>query len=102
MDLTSILLTPQILSLAAGIVAILWGLGKMPVGDGTLAKLGWWRRLLPVMPLVLGVGGAFMPGVVTAEGWGTMILAGLWAGFVAAHGRKIIKRTAKLDKLGGK
>jgi len=100
MGIIETLLTPQVLGLSAGIIAVLFGLGKIPVGDKTLGKLNWWRKVLPLLPLVLGVAGAFLPGVVETEpgAWGTAILVGLWAGFVAAHGRKVVKRLL-MDKL---
>lgn len=102
MDLVEILITKEILLLSAGIVAVIFGLGRIPISkQHNLRDNAWWRRFLPIVPLGLGIGGAFLPGVIGSEepvAWGTKILAGLWAGFVAAHGRKIIKRMA-IDKL---
>jgi len=88
------IVTPQVAALAAGIVAILWGVGMVRGADGTkLADRAWWRRVLPLVPLLLGVAGAFMPGVIPdAVGWGAQVLAGLLAGFTAAHGRKVVRR----------
>lgn len=113
MPITEILLTPNVLMLSAAIVALLSGLGTISIGKDKLRAHWVWRNLLPVLPLVLGVGGAFMPGVICdpgvpsggAEilsgmwcGWGTKIVAGLWAGFIAAHGFKIFKRIV-VDRL---
>jgi len=81
---------------------MLWGMGKVPMSKTETFGDWWlWRKLLPIIPLVMGASWAFMPGVVCADepcGWGTKVLVGIWAGFVAAHGRKIIKRLVK-DKL---
>jgi hypothetical protein len=99
MDLSSLLITKEVGMLAAGIVALLWGVGQIPTRGGPLARRAWWRRVLPMLPLVLGVIGAFMPGVVPAEmpvveTWGANVLIGLWAGLVAGQGHTIIKRLA--------
>jgi len=102
MDLVNQLLTPQVLAISAAIVALLWGVGQVKLGKGKLADNKWWRKFLPIIPLALGVAGAFAVGQFGdgAEKVQEPILTGLWAGFVAAHGRKIIKRLVK-DKLGG-
>jgi len=97
MNIVETLVTPQVLALAAAIVAVLFGIGKAaPV----LRKKKWWLKLLPILPLVLGVGGAFLPGVIThdAGSWGSLVLAGLFAGFLASHGRNIFKRLL-IDKM---
>jgi len=97
MNIVETLVTPQVLALAAAIVAVLFGINK---AVPKLRAKVWWRKLLPVLPLVLGVGGAFLPGVIDHEpgSWGSLVLAGLFAGFLAAHGRKIFKRIL-LDKM---
>lgn len=104
MDLSSLLVTKEAGMIAAGIVAVLWGVGRIPLRGGLLARRTWWRRVLPILPLALGIAAAFMPGVVPAdvaltEHWGANVLIGLWAGLVAGQGHKIIKRLA-VDKLG--
>ena len=98
--LTEILLAPEVIILAAAIIALLEGVGKVPLKKGKLAKAVWWRRMLPIAPLVLGVLGAFAISWFNedVEMIGTPILSGLWAGFVAAHGRKVVKRLV-IDKL---
>ena len=106
MDFASALLTKEVLAAAAGIVALLWGIGMSPIGespDGRVRKLRdskWWRRLLPLMPLALGVAVAYLPGVVEipTDQWGAVLVQGLWVGFVASHGRKLIKRLV-VDRL---
>ncbi len=108
MDFASALLTKEVLAAAAGIVALLWGVGSLPIGDGPggrqrrLRDCPWWRRVLPLLPLAMGVGMAYMPGVakIPKEDWGAVLVFGLWVGFVASHGRKVIKRLA-VDKLDG-
>ncbi|HUX15077.1 MAG TPA: hypothetical protein VMW52_01305 [Phycisphaerae bacterium] len=100
-QLFEILLAPEVIALSAAIIALLYGLGKIPIPKSTLEKNRIWRRILPVLPLVFGVAGSLMFGCnedvprPTAHA----ILLGLWSGFVAAHGRKIFKRVV-IDKLG--
>jgi len=99
MQLVEILLTPLVLGVAAGIVALMYAIGQVPVGEKRLRQKVIWRKLAPIIPLVLGIVGVFMPGVVEdSPGWGHTLLVGLWAGFVASHGRKIAKRLL-VDKL---
>jgi hypothetical protein len=103
MDLVSMLITTQVLAIAAGVVAVLYFIGQIPVRRGKLAKVRWWRRILPILPIVLGIGAAFLPGVLAGDdgmrvAWGNCVLVGAWAGLVAAQGRKVFKRLA-VDKL---
>ena len=103
MDLVSILITPQVLAIAAGVVAILYFLGQIPLRRGKLAKERWWMRILPLLPIVFGICGAFLPGVLEREDgtsmtWGNQLLIGSWSGLVASQGRKVFKRLA-VDKL---
>jgi len=106
MDLVSILITPQVLAIAAATVAMIYFMGQWPVRGGRLSKARWWRRLLPVLPVALGIGAAFLPGVLVGEdgtslAWGSRVLVGSWAGLVASQGRKVFKRLA-VDKLDAK
>jgi len=107
--LEEILLTPQVLVLAAGIFVFLWWIGKTPIGKtptGKTARLAshWlWRTMLPMLPIAIGGAAAFLPGAVCADEpcqWGAKLLVGIWAGFIAAHGRKIAKRLFKDDLKG--
>jgi len=94
-QLMDILLTPQVIALAAGIVAVLHFVGRIPLGKSTLAKHRKWRRILPLLPLVIGVAAAFLMGRVFGDAEQqiqTPILTGCWAGFIASHGRKVLKR----------
>jgi len=99
MQITEVLLTPQVLMLAAAIIAIVWSVGMIKIGETQIKKHWLWRNIVPIVPLVLGVAGAFMPEVI-CDGcaWGTKVVAGLWAGFIAAHGYKVFKRIV-VDKL---
>lgn len=103
LDLVNILVTPQVLVMAAAIVAVLHFAGKIPTNAGALARRRPWRRVLPVLPIVLGTGAAFLPGVLTAADgtvpeWGSRLLIGAWSGLVAAQARKVLKRLL-VDKL---
>ena len=105
-NLYSALFTKEALFLSLAIVGFLYFLGKIPVKNVKTKNTKYlkdnkvWRRILPLLPLVLGVGVAFAPGVsqLPKEEWGSIIVFGVWCGFVASHGRKIIKRGI-LDKL---
>ena len=96
------LFAPTVLLLAAGVMIIIFGVQR------SLPKLWrrtWWRRVLPLLPLALGVAGAFLPGIVNdgdeiPATWGSKVLVGLWAGFISSHLRKVIKRFFS-DKFDG-
>jgi hypothetical protein len=103
----SILVTPEVLLIAAAAFALLATLGRLPFRGKPLARAEGWRRVLPVLPLALGVAAAVCPGVVPAAEGGAVlpiasrVLVGLWAGFIASHLRKLVKQTV-LAKMGGK
>lgn len=99
LDLTAILFTKEVAIIAAAIFALVFFLGKLPAGKRQLGQTRVWSKLVPVLPLALGIGAAFLPGVIPlAEGqtlgsaWGNLVLIGVWAGLVASQGRKIFKR----------
>ena len=96
MQLIELLLTPKVLSVAAAIIALMYGLGKIPLKKGTLGKTKAWRKVAPIIPLALGVGSMML---MQEESIDQKIMTGLWAGFVAAHSRKVVKRLL-IDKLG--
>jgi hypothetical protein len=85
MDFSEILLTKEVLAAAAAIVALLWWVGRIPVGEtpgGLLRRVRdcvWWRRLLPLLPMALGVGVAYLPGVakIPKDQWGAVLVFGL-------------------------
>lgn len=103
----SVLVTPEVLLIAAAIYAVLAALGRIPFSGKPLAQAPAWRRVLPVLPLALGVAAAVCPGVVPPGAAGaamplaSRVLVGLWAGFVASHLRKLVRQTV-LAKMGGK
>ena len=95
LTLVELLLAPRVIALSAGIVAVIHFVGLIPVGHmgGTLGKHKTWRRFLPLLPLLLGIGGAFLVENFGADAQqiNNPIITGCWAGFVASHGRKIFK-----------
>lgn len=95
------LLTPQVLTISSAIIAVLFSLGKFTVGGVPLNKKKLWKKILPLLPLVLGVVGAFLPGVLgSAEepvSIGSKVLIGLWCGLVASQSRNILKRFFSKD-----
>ena len=95
-NLYSVLFTKEALFLSIAIVGLLFFVGKIPIGKKSklLRSNKVWRRILPILPLFIGVGAAFAPGVsnIPLEQWGSIIIFGVWCGFVASHGRKILKR----------
>ena len=93
LSLVEHLLDPRIIALSAGIIAVIHFIGLIPVGKITLGKHKRWRRFLPLLPLLLGIGGAFLVENfgANAQQINNPIITGCWAGFVASHGRKIFK-----------
>jgi hypothetical protein len=57
---------------------------------------GWFQRMLPVLPELLGLGGAFV-GITDATGWRNRLAVGLIAGFIASKAFKV-GRTTVLGK----
>jgi hypothetical protein len=60
-----------------------------------LSKVGWYRRLLPVLPELLGVG-ATIAGGNPAVGGRPLVLqvaAGLWCGYLAQRFHKVLGQT---------
>lgn len=60
-----------------------------------LARWGPYRRALPVLPEALGVAAAFAGGIPAVEGQpvAIRIAAGLWCGYVAQRGHKLLGQT---------
>jgi hypothetical protein len=60
--------------------------------DTPIAKLGIYRRLLPVLPEMFGVAAAFGGGIPSVDGQPVVIriAAGLWCGYVAQRGHKLL------------
>jgi hypothetical protein len=89
MDIVGMLITKEILIAAAAIVAVLTAVKK---AFPQIQKNGVWRRLLPFIPLAVGVASAFL-GTTEADSPGDKVLVGLWIGFIATHGRKLFKQS---------
>jgi hypothetical protein len=88
-QISDVLLSPQVLILAAGLFAVTWGLGQVKA----LAKMRTYWRLLPLVPLVLGpVAALLCPLGFDGRDVATKVLLGLWAGFLASNGRSVFKR----------
>jgi len=77
--------------LLTGAVFALLQVLKMVVPKWSTTQIG--QRLLPVIPLLLGVGGA-MAGLCSASTWQEKLAIGIMAGFAAGQGFKIGKTTA--------
>jgi hypothetical protein len=95
--LFSSLLTPQVLTISAAIVALLFSLGKMKINEVPLASSRKYKKILPLLPLILGVIAALAPGVLGSGAdepvsIGSKVLIGLWCGLVASQSRNIVKR----------
>lgn len=83
------LATTENLMLVGAIFAVLQVV-KMVVPKWASTKLG--QRLTPIIPEVLGVGGALM-GLGSGNTWQEKIAMGLMAGFAASKGFKVGKTT---------
>lgn len=83
------LLTSGILKLAGGVFVVMSTVRHV-FAEPFQTKVG--QRLIPVVPLGLGIGGAFL-GVAEAATLGDKIMAGLVAGFAASHFFKIGRTT---------
>ena len=94
------LLTGRNLMLAGAIFVILTAM-KTPFKDFWASH--WGQRLLPVLPLVLGIGGGFL-GLCDCATWQDKLLIGILAGFASANFFKVGKTTVLgygLPEMGG-
>lgn len=90
MDLSS-LLTGKNAAFAAGLVAVVSGLRAV---FPHVFETKWGQRLLPLLPMALGVGGAFLLGShIDATTVQMKVGVGLLAGLVAAQSYKIGRTT---------
>lgn len=91
MDISS-LLTGKNAAFAAGLIAVVSGLR---VVFPYVFETKWGLRLLPLLPMALGVAGAFVlgPNIVDANTTQMKAMVGLLAGLVAAQTYKIGKTT---------
>lgn len=60
-----------------------------------LSKVGWYRRLLPVLPELLGVGATLAGGnpAVSDQPVVLKVAAGLWCGYLAQRFHKVLGQT---------
>ena len=79
------LLTGRNLMLAGGIF-VLMSVMRVPMKDFYDSRLG--QRLLPLIPIVLGVAGAFA-GLCDGKVWQDKLLIGLIAGWASSHTFKL-------------
>ena len=99
------LVNPELMGLVAlGIMALIWFVGSTPVSEGrdgkprNLRDIKIWRRIVPMLPIALGVL-IYVGAPLDIEGsWGVRALQGLAVGMFAPQIRKIIKRGI-FDKL---
>ena len=75
---------------AGGVYLFLRVLVQTPV-----AKWGVYRRILPILPEILGVAAAFAGGipVVESQPLAIKVAAVLWCGYVAQRGHKLLGQT---------
>lgn len=83
------------------VFVVLWFAAKIPTkGKRRLGDNPWYRKFVPLAPLVLGIVSVLLPltAELSAAPIGQRIMMGLWVGFLSAHGRKVYTRLAT-DKL---
>jgi hypothetical protein len=100
MELLDILPIKQMVLISTAILALLEaGQRCMP----RLRKSKAWQRMLPIIPLLLGVAAAFLPGTVDGTA-GDRAIVGLICGWLASSGKQTIKRLilGRLDDQAGK
>lgn len=99
------IITVEMGSLAAAVIAIMLFLGRIPVqgGRGRLNELWWWHSWGIFIMFALAIGGAFMPGIhdIPYSDWGGILVFGLVTSMVALLGRAILKPII-LRRLEGK
>lgn len=88
------IVTKELGILAAGIIAVMFFVGSIPIKGG-IAKLRdhkIWSNWAFFLAVVLGVAGAFMPGVcdMPIEQWGSILIFGCLAAGCAMAGRKVL------------
>lgn len=89
MDVSTILTGTNLL--LAGAIFVLLTVGRLVFPGFYVSRLG--QRLLPVLPLVLGVVGALLGMCSNAPTWQEKVLVGIIAGFAASNLFKIGKTT---------
>jgi len=85
------LLTKEIMIAAAAIITLLTAIR---IAFPKLDRNRIWRRVLPFIPLALGVASAFIA-TTDAPGIGDRILIGLWTGGVATSARKLFNQSVR-------
>ncbi len=99
------IITPQMAALAAGVIAVMLFIGRIPIRDGKakLNEMNWWKQWGIFLMFALAVGGSFMPGVhdISYAEWGSILVHGATTGMVALLGRTILKPII-LARLEGK
>lgn len=101
----STIVTKEMAMLAAGAIALMVAIGRIPLKDGkrklneSLAWKNWGSFIL----VALCLAGAFAPGVsnIAYKEWGSIVIFGLVASMVAHLGRKILAPII-LSRLEGK
>lgn len=73
----------------------------------TMATSGWFKRLLPLMPLIFCSAAVWLPGVSMPMPWGSRVLLGIVLGSISGHVHKMARQTllgatkAKMPAKGG-
>lgn len=87
MELFDLLLSREVLLIMAGVIAVVVTVQRIVP---ELRQSALWRRVLPAVPLALAVGAALVWNVFDGVPVVERVLQGLWAGMLAAQGRKLV------------
>jgi hypothetical protein len=95
--------TPGMAYLAAGAIAVMIFIGRIPYKGKRINRTKFWKNWGEYVLVAICFGGSFAPGVtdIPANEWGSILIFAAVSAFVAHIGRKLLKPFI-ITKLEGK